>query len=146
MAPQLGLEPKTLRLTAARSTIELLRHIARENYKPCTHHPHSVYMFGLTWATLRGFQCVCSERHVPTQRIEYLLSWLYGVSTRTWTTETSRLSSVRSNQLSYTPIARVVYRDTSSSFHICKRFELFIGSDPKHLKQMIFYKNITIFL
>ena len=50
---------------------------------------------------------------------------------------TSDLSGLRSNQLSYTPITRVVYRDTSSLFHICKRFELFIGSDPKHPGQMI---------
>lgn len=31
MAPQLGLEPKTLRLTAARSTIELLRHLYKSS-------------------------------------------------------------------------------------------------------------------
>ena len=33
-------------------------------------------------------------------------------------------------------MSRVVYRDTSSLFHICKRFELFIGGDPKHPGQM----------
>lgn len=50
---------------------------------------------------------------------------------------TPALSEQCSNQLSYPTMSRVVYRDTSSLFHICKRFELFIGSDPKHPGQMI---------
>ena len=50
---------------------------------------------------------------------------------------TPALSEQCSNQLSYLTMSRVVYRDTSSLFHICKRFELFIGSDPKRPGQMI---------
>ena len=39
---------------------------------------------------------------------------------------TSALSEQRSNRLSYPPILRVVYRDTSSIFHICLSIFSFI--------------------
>ena len=72
----------------------------------------------------------------------WLITYMVGVSGLE--PPTSDLSGLRSNQLSYTPITRVVYRDTSSSFHICKRFELFIGSDPKHPGQMILVGGVRV--
>ena len=96
MAPQVGFEPTTDRLTADSSTTELLRN----NY---------YYFLNINGATVRQKPRAFVAKRIPCGTIrfsttELLRKQLYMVGLNGLEPSTSRLSGVRSNQLSYRPI------------------------------------------
>ena len=96
MAPQVGFEPTTDRLTADSSTTELLRN----NY---------YYFLNINSATVRQKPRAFVAKRIPCGTIrfsttELLRKQFYMVGLNGLEPSTSRLSGVRSNQLSYRPI------------------------------------------
>ena len=58
MAPQVGFEPTTYRLTAECSTVELLRNmIPRRLTLPGRHHPSTISAGGLNFCVRYGNRC-----------------------------------------------------------------------------------------
>ena len=100
MAPQVGFEPTTDRLTADSSTTELLRN----NY---------YYFLNLNSATVRQKPWAFVAKRIPCGTIRFSTTELLRnnnilyfimVGLNGLEPSTSRLSGVRSNQLSYRPI------------------------------------------
>ena len=96
MAPQVGFEPTTDRLTADCSTTELLRN----NY---------YYFLNINSATVRQKPRAFVAKRIPCGTIrfsttELLRKQFYMVGLNGLEPSTSRLSGVRSNQLSYRPL------------------------------------------
>ena len=101
MAPQVGFEPTTDRLTADSSTTELLRN----NY---------YYFLNINGATVRQKPRAFVAKRIPCGTIRFsttellrnnnILSYFIMVGLNGLEPSTSRLSGVRSNQLSYRPI------------------------------------------
>ena len=96
MAPQVGFEPTTDRLTADSSTTELLRN----NY---------YYFLNINGATVRQKPRAFVAKRIPCGTIRFSTTELlrnnyYMVGLNGLEPSTSRLSGVRSNQLSYRPI------------------------------------------